>query len=89
MTSESIPRFAPGVRLRDDPVRKCWVVLAPEKLFMPDEHAIEILKLVDGSRTSNDIVDSLAARYNAPRDLIAADVTAMLQDLANKGAIQL
>lgn len=90
MTGEAaIPRFPPGVRLREDPVRACWIVLAPEKIFMPDEHALEILKLVDGSRTIAAIIDSLAARFDAPRDLIATDVTAMLQDLAQKGALLL
>ncbi len=90
MTSEdSIPRFPPGVRLREDRVRACWVVLAPEKLFMPDEHAVEILKLVDGVRTVGEIADSLAARYDAAREVIAGDVTTMLEELAVKGAIQL
>jgi pyrroloquinoline quinone biosynthesis protein D len=89
MADSSVPRFSAGVRLREDPVRGCWVVLAPEKLFMPDEQALEILKLVDGVRTLGEIVDSLAARYDAARDVIATDVAAMLQDLAGKGAIQL
>jgi pyrroloquinoline quinone biosynthesis protein D len=34
-------------------------------------------------------VDDLAARYDAPRDLIATDVGTMLDDLADKGAIRL
>ncbi len=90
MTNESrVPRFSPGVRLREDPVRGGWVVLAPERLFMPDEHALEVLKLVDGIRTMAEITDSLAARYDAARDAIGADVAAMLLDLAGKGAIQL
>lgn len=90
MTAETaIPAYAPGVRMREDKVRGGWVVLAPERLFMPDEHAVEILKLVDGARTVGDIVDDLAARYDAPRDLIATDVLAMLQDLTIKGAIRL
>ena len=90
MTAETtIPRFPPGVRLREDAVRGGWVVLAPERLFMPDEHALEVLKLVDGARSIGDIVDGLAAPYEAARDVIATDVTAMLQDLAAKGAIKL
>jgi pyrroloquinoline quinone biosynthesis protein D len=90
VTADStVPRFSAGVRLREDTVRGRWVVLAPEKLFMPDEQALEILKLVDGVRTLGEIVDSLAARYDADRDVIATDVVAMLQDLAGKGAIQL
>jgi pyrroloquinoline quinone biosynthesis protein D len=56
---------------------------------MPDAHALEVLKLVDGKRTIGDIVDDLAARYHAARDIIAADVATLLQDLAVKGAIRL
>jgi pyrroloquinoline quinone biosynthesis protein D len=84
-----VPRFAPGVRLREDAVRGGWVVLAPERLFMPDAHALAVLHLVDGVRSVAVIVDSLAAIYDAPRDLIAGDVDTMLQDLADKGAILL
>jgi pyrroloquinoline quinone biosynthesis protein D len=65
------------------------VLLAPEKLFMPDETAVEILKLVDGARSLGAICDDLAARFDAPRDLIATDVTSTLQDLAAKGALSL
>lgn len=90
MTAEdAVPRYAPGVRMRHDKVRGAWVVLAPERLFMPDEQAVEILKLVDGSRSVGAIVDDLAARYDAPRALIATDVGTMLDDLADKGAIRL
>jgi pyrroloquinoline quinone biosynthesis protein D len=90
VTAEAgIPRFPPGVRLREDAVRGGWVVLAPERLFMPDEHALEVLKLVDGARSVGDIIDHLASRYDAARDVIASDVVTMLQDLAAKGAILL
>ena len=87
--ARAVPAFAPGVRLREDTVRGGWVVLAPERLFMPDEHALEVLKLVDGVRSMAAIIDSLAARFDAPRDLIAGDVATMLQDLAGKGVIRL
>lgn len=86
---DAVPRFGAGVKFRFDKVRNAWVLLAPERLFAPDEHAVEILKLVDGERTLADIADTLAARFEAPRDVIAADVAALLQDLADKGAIRL
>ena len=90
MTSDTtIPSYAPGVRLREDKVRGGWVVLAPERLFVPDEHAVAVLQLVDGIRTVGNIVDDLAGRYDAARELIANDVLAMLQDLMVKGAIRL
>ena len=85
----TIPRFRRGVKFRFDAVRQAWVLLAPEKLFMPDEIAVEILKLIDGERSLDAIVDDLAARFDAPRDLIATDVAAALQDLAVRGAVQL
>lgn len=90
MISETvIPCYSPGVRMREDPTRGGWVVLAPERLFMPDDHAVAVLKLIDGIRTVRDIVDSLAVHYDAVRTVIAADVGAMLEDLAGKGAIRL
>jgi pyrroloquinoline quinone biosynthesis protein D len=85
----SIPAFRRGVKFRFDAVREQWVLLAPEKLFMPDEIAVEILQLIDGARTIDMIVDDLAARFEAPRDEIAGDVIATLDDLASRGAVQL
>lgn len=85
----AIPAFRRGVRLRFDTVRGAWVLLAPEKLFMPDEIAVEILHLVDGHRSIDAIVDELATRFTAPRDQIATDVFATLDDLAARGAVRL
>jgi pyrroloquinoline quinone biosynthesis protein D len=85
----AIPAFAPGIKFRFDQVRNAWVVLATERAFMPDEQAAEILKLVDGERSLGTIIDDLARRFNAPREVIAADVAEMLRDLAEKGAIRL
>ena len=84
-----VPAFNRGFRLRFDQTRDAWVVLAPERLFLLDEPAVEVLKLVDGVSTVAMIVDTLASRYDAPRDTIATDVGAMLRDLSDKGAIRL
>lgn len=89
MTAPRVPSFNRGFRLRHDEVRDAWVVLAPERLFMLDEHAAEVLRLVDGKRSLAEIADTLAAKYNAPAAEIATDVDAMLRDLVGKGAIQL
>ena len=85
----AIPRLARGVRLRDDTARGRWVVLAPERLFVPDEIALEVLRLVDGARSVDAIVDDLAARFAAPRADIFGDVTEMLRDLAERGVVAL
>jgi pyrroloquinoline quinone biosynthesis protein D len=82
------PRFAPGVRLHHDKARARWVVMAPERMFIPDETALEVLHLVDGARDLDAIIDALVAKFAAPRDVIAADVYAMVEDLTNRGALQ-
>src|SRR5438105_15091825 len=50
-------RFAPHVRFRFDELRKAWIVLAPERLLLPDEQAVEILRLIDGERAIDLIID--------------------------------
>ena len=89
VSATSVLRLAPHIVFRFDETRQRWIMMAPERLMLPDEQAVEILKLVDGARSLDAIVDELAARFEAPRDLIAKDVAAMLADLAAKGAIRL
>lgn len=84
---ENVPRLPRHVKFRFDQAREAWVVLAPEKVFMPDEIAVEVLKRCDGDTTLKDIIDDLARTFEAERDVVAADVVAMLQDLADKGII--
>jgi pyrroloquinoline quinone biosynthesis protein D len=78
----ALPRFA---RLHFDKARDRWVLLVPERVMVPDDTAIEILQLCDGERTLADIIDLLAEKYVAEREAIATDVTALLQDLADRG----
>ena len=88
VSASSVLRLAPHIVFRFDDTRQRWIMMAPERLMLPDEQAVEILQLVDGKTGVSAIVDSLAARYDqAPRELIAKDVTAMLQDLADKGCL--
>jgi len=77
-----LPRHA---KLKFDETRQVWVILAPERVLAPDEIAVEVLKLCDGQRSVGQMVDMLAEKYAAPREAIATDVVAMLQDLADKG----
>lgn len=88
VSATSVLRLAPHIVFRFDDVRQRWIMMAPERLMLPDEQAVEILHLVDGKASAGAIIDSLAARYTqAPRELISRDVTAMLQDLADKGCL--
>ena len=84
----AVLRFAPHVRFRFDQTRQAWVVLAPERLLLPDEQAVEILQLIDGERGVDSVIDELIRRYEAPREVIASDVVKMLQDLVDKKVLR-
>lgn len=85
VSEASVPTLARGTKLRLDETRQRWVLLVPERVMAPDEIAVEVLKLCDGQRSVADITDHLADIYNAPREEIAGDIIAMLQDLADSG----
>lgn len=88
LVSESVPRLAPHRRLRRDLQRGVWTVQAPERAFILDETAHAILSRCDGQASLAAIIESLCATFpDAPRDVIAADVTHLLQDLADKGVV--
>ena len=85
VSEASRPKLPRHARLKFDETRQVWVILAPERVLAPDEIAVEVLQLCDGVRSVADMVDQLTAKYAADRAAIAADVVAMLQDLADKG----
>jgi pyrroloquinoline quinone biosynthesis protein D len=84
----AVLQFAPHVRFRFDERRKAWIVLAPERLMLPDEHAVAILRLIDAKRDVDAIIDELAGQFDAPRDVIAGDVLPMLRDLLDKKVLR-
>jgi len=88
ISAASKPAMPPHIKMRHDAGRDRWIILAPERVFDPDEIAVEVLKLCDGARTVGDIADHLAKEYNAPREDIEADIITMLQDLADKGVVK-
>lgn len=87
ITVDTRPMVPKHIKFRHDPERNRWIILAPERVFDPDETAIAVFKLIDGIRTVDAIIEMLAKDYNAPKENIMSDVIAMLQDLADKGVI--
>jgi pyrroloquinoline quinone biosynthesis protein D len=83
------PRLPRGVRLVHSEAQGGWVLLAPERVFKADAIAVEIVKRCSGEATFAAIVDDLAKTFNAPRERILADVTAMLRGLADKKLLEL
>ena len=83
----TVPRLGRGVRLQHDAARTRWVVQAPERVLMPDDIAIAVLKRCDGRSSVGAIAADLAREYGAPPETVESDVREMLQDLADKGII--
>lgn len=80
VTAESVPEMPRYVRLHFDKVRERHVVLAPEKIYWPDEISVEIINLCDGKRSVAEIAKVLAADYTAPEDIILKDVMEFIQE---------
>lgn len=81
------PRLARGVRLRHDPVRGP-ILLAPERVLTTNSTALAILKLCDGTRTLEEVVEALGVEFSADRARIAGDVEALLTDLAARRMVE-
>lgn len=89
ISADAKPRLPRGVRLVHNEAQGGWILLAPERVFKADAIAAEIVKRCTGEATLTTIVDDLAATFNAPRDRILTDVTAMLRSLADKKLLEL
>jgi pyrroloquinoline quinone biosynthesis protein D len=83
------PRLPRGVRLTHNQAQGGWILLAPERIFKADTIAVEIIKRCTGEATLAAIVDDLAKTFNASRERVETDVTAMLQGLADKKLLEL
>lgn len=84
----SIPKFVAHMKLKFDKKRERWTILAPERIFLPDEIALEILKRCDGLSSIQAIVDDLAVKFNAPAAVIMEDVKNLVRDFRDKGVLE-
>ena len=85
--ADTVPRWGRGVRLRFDKARQVWILMAPERVLMPDGVALDIMKRIDGERTVAAVVDELAEEYLAEEDEMSREVVAFLQDLTDRGLV--
>lgn len=87
IAGHSKPTLPRHIKLRHDAGRGRWIILAPERVYDPDDIAVTVLQRCDGIQSVDQIAAALAAEYQAPVDVIAADIVTMLQDLADKGVV--
>ena len=88
IAADAKPRLPRGVRLTHNEAQGGWVLLAPERVFKADAIAAEIVKRCTGEATVAEIVDDLAKAFNAPRERIMTDVSAMLGGLVEKRLVE-
>jgi pyrroloquinoline quinone biosynthesis protein D len=89
VSPRSLPRLAPYVRLRFDPVRHAWAVLGPERVFWPDPIGLDVMRRCDGKTPVSAIVMCLAFEYDAEGEEIDGDVGAFLQQWADRLLVRL
>ena len=75
---DAAPSAAAYLKLRFDAGRDRWVPLAPERVLYARPDCRRGAQLCDGKRTVEEIVEELARKYGAPRD-IRTDVHRLLQ----------
>ena len=81
----SRPKLATGVRLHRDKVREQDVLLFPEGALVLNETALEVLGLVDGERSLDDIAAVLSERYEGAD--VKDDVSELLDGIAERGLV--
>jgi coenzyme PQQ biosynthesis protein PqqD len=84
LTDETRPHLLRGVKLKNDQVRKTWVLLAPERYLRLNAISVDILQRCDGQAALAQIVDELAAKYAADRAVVERDVRVLLTGLLEK-----
>lgn len=89
VAATSKPYLPKYVRLHFDGIRERFAVLAPERVYWPDETAVEILKLCDGERTIEAVAARLSEEYAAPVEVIRADVLEFIQSWSDLRLLKL
>lgn len=53
-----------------------------------NEVGAEVFALLDGTRTEEQIVDELLKMYNAPKEVISADVNRLIEKMRAQGLLE-
>ena len=79
------PRLVDGVRLQYDEVREEHLLLVPEGAVRLNPTAAAVLELCDGERSVDEIVSTLAARYEGAD--LRDDVEGLVDGLTQRGLV--
>jgi pyrroloquinoline quinone biosynthesis protein D len=81
-------RLARRARLRRDPLGGAPLLLWPERGLALSTSAAEIVALLDGSGSAEEIADLLAARHGTDPGRVRADVDGLLAALDERGLLE-
>ena len=87
-TPAARPRLSPGVRFRKDGITGDHVLLFPEGVVRLNATGAAILELCDGVRSIDDVVLTLATRFDTSPEKLRDDVSDYLSQLAHKGHVR-
>ena len=83
------PRLAARARLKFDPIAKQELLLFPEAALALNDTGAAIVRLCDGARSINEIVNQLSQKYdNADRDALIREVMDFLATIRARGLLQ-
>jgi len=89
VNAQTIPALPRGVRLRHDPARGGYVLLAPERVVKLDETAHAVVSQIDGRRDFAAIAALLAKEYAADELTIVHDIIQLASGLHVRGLLEL
>ena len=88
LSPETVLVRAPWARLRRCEVRNAWLLLVPERVLFPCPTTTEILQKLERPQRLGSLADELAEEYDAPADVILADMSGLIADFVEKGYVR-
>lgn len=82
-----ICKIAPGVRLQFEIIQQAWVLLYPEGMVTLDETASDILRVLDGVRSTDEVVTEMKKQYGDAEEL-DKDVMEFLSSMVDQGWVR-
>ncbi|MFZ0679483.1 pyrroloquinoline quinone biosynthesis peptide chaperone PqqD [Candidatus Binatus sp.] len=83
------PRLASRARLKFDPIAQQEMLLLPEAALALNETGAAIVRLCDGARSINEIIDQLSNKYgDANRAALTREVIDFLDTIRARGLLQ-
>ena len=82
------PRLAARARLKFDPIANQEMILFPEAALALNETGAAIVRLCDGARSIDQIVEQLSINFRSDRDALMREVVDFLGMIRARGLLQ-